>query len=208
MRVVDEQLELPAGYSINWSGQYEYMLRAKERLTYIVPLTLAAIVVLLFINFRQLAPVLMAMGTMPLALAGGFWLTYGMSFNFSIAVGVGLIALAGVAVELGVIMLVYLNRCSRDVLDSNSATDRPPTHKTLFNAVLQGASMRVRPVLMTAGSTIIGLFPMMLGTGTGSEVLSRLAAPMVGGMVSAVLITLLVLPAVYYLWNRKQGILR
>ncbi len=208
MRAVDEQLELPAGYSINWSGQYEYMLRAKERLTYIVPLTLAAIVVLLFINFRQLAPVLMVMGTMPLALAGGFWLTYGMSFNFSIAVGVGLIALAGVAVELGVIMLVYLNRCSRDVLDRNSATDRAPTHKTLFNAVLQGASMRVRPVLMTAGSTIIGLFPIMLGTGTGSEVLSRLAAPMVGGMVSAVLITLLVLPAVYYLWNRKQGILR
>lgn len=208
MRAVDEQLELPAGYSINWSGQYEYMLRAKERLTYIVPLTLAAIVILLFINFRQLAPVLMVMGTMPLALAGGFWLTYGMSFNFSIAVGVGLIALAGVAVELGVIMLVYLNRCSRDVLDRNSATDRPPTHKTLFNAVLQGASIRVRPVLMTAGSTIIGLFPIMLGTGTGSEVLSRLAAPMVGGMVSAVLITLLVLPAVYYLWNRKQGILR
>ena len=208
MRVVDEQLDVPAGYSINWSGQYEYMLRARERLTYIVPLTIAAIVVLLFINFRQLAPVLMVMGTMPLALAGGFWLTYGMSFNFSIAVGVGLIALAGVAVELGVIMLVYLNRCSREVLDRNSATDRPPTHKTLFNAVLQGASMRVRPVLMTAGSTIIGLFPIMLGTGTGSEVLSRLAAPMVGGMVSAVLITLLVLPAVYYLWNRKQGILR
>ena len=203
MRAVDEQLELPAGYSINWSGQYEYMLRAKERLTYIVPLTLAAIVVLLFINFRQLAPVLMVMGTMPLALAGGFWLTYGMSFNFSIAVGVGLIALAGVAVELGVIMLVYLNRCSRDVLDRNSATDRPPTHKMLFNAVLQGASMRVRPVLMTAGSTIIGLFPIMLGTGTGSEVLSRLAAPMVGGMISAVLITLLVLPAVYYLWNKN-----
>ncbi len=203
MRVVDEQLDVPAGYSINWSGQYEYMLRARERLTYIVPLTLAAIVVLLFINFRQLAPVLMVMGTMPLALAGSFWLTYGMSFNFSIAVGVGLIALAGVAVELGVIMLVYLNRCSREVLDRNSATDRPPTHKTLFNAVLQGASMRVRPVLMTAGSTIIGLFPIMLGTGTGSEVLSRLAAPMVGGMVSAVLITLLVLPAVFYLWHGK-----
>ena len=203
MRAVDEQLELPAGYSIDWSGQYEYMLRAKERLTYIVPLTLAAIVVLLFINFRQLAPVLMVMGTMPLALAGGFWLTYGMSFNFSIAVGVGLIALAGVAVELGVIMLVYLNRCSRDVLDRNSATDRAPINETLFDAVLQGASMRVRPVLMTAGSTIIGLFPIMLGTGTGSEVLSRLAAPMVGGMVSAVLITLFVLPAVYYLWNRN-----
>lgn len=100
MQAVDEQLKLPAGYSINWSSQCEYMLRAKERLTYIVPLTLAAIIVLLFINFRQLAPVLMAMGTMPLALAGGFWLTYGMSFNFSIAVGVGLIALAGVMVEL------------------------------------------------------------------------------------------------------------
>ncbi len=203
MRVVDEQLDVPAGYSINWSGQYEYMLRARERLTYIVPLTLAAIVVLLFINFRQLAPVLMVMGTMPLALAGSFWLTYGMSFNFSIAVGVGLIALAGVAVELGVIMLVYLNRCHKNYLDENRAADQPPAHATLFDAILHGASMRVRPVLMTAASTIVGLLPIMLGTGAGSEVLSRLAAPMVGGMVSAVLITLLVLPAVFYLWHGK-----
>lgn len=203
MQAVDEQLDLPAGYSINWSGQYEYMLRARERLTYIVPLTLAAIVVLLFVNFRQVAPVLMLMGTMPLALAGSFWLMYGMSFNFSIAVGVGLIALAGVAIELGVIMLVYLNRCHKSFLDGNAATGDSPKHATLFDAVLHGASLRVRPVLMTAGSTIIGLFPIMLGTGTGSEVLSRLAAPMVGGMVSAVLITLLVLPAIFYLWNRN-----
>lgn len=203
MQAVDEQLDLPAGYSINWSGQYEYMLRARERLTYIVPLTLAAIVVLLFVNFRQVAPVLMLMGTMPLALAGSFWLMYGMSFNFSIAVGVGLIALAGVAIELGVIMLVYLNRCHKSFLDGNAATGDSPKHATLFDAVLHGASLRVRPVLMTAGSTIIGLFPIMLGTGTGSEVLSRLAAPMVGGMVSAVLITLLVLPAVFYLWKRN-----
>ncbi len=180
MQAVDEQLDLPAGYSINWSGEYEYMLRARERLTYVVPLTFAAIIVLLIINFRQIAPVLMLMGTMPLALAGSFWLLYGMSFNFSIAVGVGLIALAGVAVELGVIMLVYLNRCSKGVLDTNPAADQPPAHDTLFDAVLHGASLRVRPVLMTAGSTIIGLFPIMLGTGTGSEVLSRLAAPMVG----------------------------
>ena len=203
MRVVDEQLDVPAGYSINWSGQYEYMLRARERLTYIVPLTLAAIVVLLFINFRQLAPVLMVMGTMPLALAGSFWLTYGMSFNFSIAVGVGLIALAGVAVELGVIMLVYLNRCHENYLDEKRAADQPPAHATLFDAILHGASMRVRPVLMTAVSTVVGLLPIMLGTGAGSEVLSRLAAPMVGGMISAVLITLLVLPAVFYLWYGK-----
>ena len=204
MRAVGEQLDLPAGYSINWSGQYEYMLRAKERLTYIVPLTLAAIIVLLFINFRQIAPVLMLMATMPLTLVGSFWLMYGMSFNFSIAVGVGLIALAGVAVELGVIMLVYLNRSSRDVLQENTADDRPPAHETLYDAILHGASLRVRPIFMTAGSTIIGLLPIMLATGTGSEVLRRLAAPMVGGMISAVLITLLVLPAIYYLWNKNM----
>lgn len=200
-QVVAEQLTLPPGYSINWSGQYEYMLRAIEKLTYVVPLTLAIIVVLLYLNFRQLAPVLILMGTLPLSLVGSFWLMYWLDFNFSVAVGVGTIALAGVAVETGVIMLVYLNQAWQEQCRKHAPGGRLST-PVLFAAVLTGAAVRVRPVLMTACATIIGLIPIMLGSGTGSEVMSRLAAPMVGGMVSAVLLTLLVLPVVFYLWKK------
>lgn len=203
MQVVNEQLDLPPGYSINWSGQYEYMLRAIEKLTYVVPLTLAIIVVLLYLNFRQLAPVLILMGTLPLSLIGSFWLMYWLGFNFSIAVGVGMIALAGVAVETGVIMLVYLDQAWQEQRDKQTSNSTALSRETLFDAVLTGASVRVRPVLMTASATIIGLIPIMLGSGTGSEVMSRLAAPMVGGMVSAVLLTLLVLPVVFYLWKQS-----
>lgn len=203
MQVVNEQLDLPPGYSINWSGQYEYMLRAIEKLTYVVPLTLAIIVVLLYLNFRQLAPVLILMGTLPLSLIGSFWLMYWLGFNFSIAVGVGMIALAGVAVETGVIMLVYLNQAWQEQRDKQTSNNTALSREALFDAVLTGASVRVRPVLMTASATIIGLIPIMLGSGTGSEVMSRLAAPMVGGMVSAVLLTLLVLPVVFYLWKQS-----
>ena len=203
MQVVNEQLDLPPGYSINWSGQYEYMLRAIEKLTYVVPLTLAIIVVLLYLNFRQFAPVLILMGTLPLSLIGSFWLMYWMGFNFSIAVGVGMIALAGVAVETGIIMLVYLNQAWQEQHDKQPTDGTALSKEALFDAVLTGASVRVRPVLMTASATIIGLIPIMLGSGTGSEVMSRLAAPMVGGMVSAVLLTLLVLPVVFYQWKQS-----
>ena len=203
MQVVNEQLDLPTGYSINWSGQYEYMLRAIEKLTYVVPLTLAIIVVLLYLNFRQVAPVLILMGTLPLSLIGSFWLMYWLGFNFSIAVGVGMIALAGVAVETGVIMLVYLNQAWQEQRNKQTTGSAALSKEALFDAVLTGASVRVRPVLMTASATIIGLIPIMLGSGTGSEVMSRLAAPMVGGMVSAVLLTLLVLPVVFYLWKQS-----
>ena len=201
MEAVSERLDLPAGYSINWSGQYEYMLRAIDKLTYVVPLTLAIIVVLLYLAFRQLAPVLMLMGTLPLCLVGSVWLMYWLGFNFSIAVAVGMIALAGVAAETGVIMLVYLNQAWRE--QGGAAA---PSREALLDAVLAGACARVRPVLMTALATIIGLVPIMLGTGTGAEVMSRLAAPMVGGMASAVLLTLLVLPVVFYLWKRVVGL--
>ena len=203
MQVVNEQLDLPTGYSINWSGQYEYMLRAIEKLTYVVPLTLAIIVVLLYLNFRKVAPVLILMGTLPLSLIGSFWLMYWLGFNFSIAVGVGMIALAGVAVETGVIMLVYLNQAWQEQCDKQISRSKALSKEALFDAVLTGASVRVRPVLTTASATIIGLIPIMLGSGTGSEVMSRLAAPMVGGMVSAVILTLLVLPVVFYLWKRS-----
>lgn len=202
MQTVNSQLELPVGYSLNWSGQYEYMLRAKEKLNYMVPLTLAIIVILLYINFGRVMPVVLLMVIMPLSLVGSVWLMYWLDFNFSIAVGVGLIALAGLAVETGVIMLVYLNQSLRELHEQSHSQQQSITTQMLTSAVLQGAGLRVRPVLMTAGATIIGLVPIMLGTGTGSEVMSRLAAPMVGGMVSSVLLTLLVLPSIYFLWQR------
>ncbi len=205
MTVVRDELELPTGYSISWSGQYEYMQRAKQKLAYVVPLTLAIIALLLFMNFRRFAEVAMLMGTLPFALVGSLWLMYWQGFNFSIAVGVGFIALAGVAVEIGVIMLVYLNQSWVEAVshsDSNKQTVL--TIDQLKRAIVRGAGLRVRPVMMTAAAVIVGLLPILLGTGTGSEVMSRIAAPMVGGMVSAVLLTLLVLPAVYYLWRKAS----
>ncbi len=202
-QVVSERLKLPAGYSIAWSGQYEYMQRAKEKLTYVVPFTLAIIVILLFINFRNFVEVCIIMGTLPLALIGSIWLMYIQGFNFSVAVGVGFIALAGVAVEIGVIMLVYLNQAYQEMLRDCKEQSVTPTREKLATAVLNGAGMRVRPVMMTAAAIIAGLLPILYGTGAGSEVMSRIAAPMVGGMVSAVLLTLLVVPAIYYLWRKK-----
>ena len=199
-KIVAEQVELPPGYSINWSGQYEYLLRAQEKLTYVVPLTLAIIVVLLYMNFRRFAEVAMIMGTLPLALIGGIWMLYLNQFNFSVAVGVGFIALAGVAVEIGVIMLVYLNQAYQEKL---RATDGELTQADLKAAVMEGAGMRVRPVMMTVAAIIAGLLPIMYGTGTGSEIMQRIAAPMVGGMISAVILTLLLIPAVYYLWKKR-----
>jgi len=201
-KVVDEKLVLPTGYAIQWSGQYEYMLRAKEKLTYVVPVTLGIIIILLFINFRNFVEVAIIMGTLPLAMVGSIWLMYLEGFNFSIAVGVGFIALAGVAVEIGVIMLVYLNQAYKAMLDDCAKAGKIPHQEDLARAILQGAVMRVRPVMMTAAAIVAGLLPILYGTGTGSEVMSRIAAPMVGGMVSAVLLTLLVVPAVYYLWRK------
>jgi Cu(I)/Ag(I) efflux system membrane protein CusA/SilA len=203
-KLVNEKLVLPAGYSISWSGQYEYMLRAKAKLAYVVPLTLAIIIVLLYINFRNVIEVLMIMGTLPLAMIGSIWLMYLQGFNFSVAVGVGFIALAGVAVEIGVIMLVYLNQSYREMLAECEQKGVEATKDDVFKAVLHGAGMRVRPVMMTAAAIIVGLLPILYGTGTGSEVMSRIAAPMVGGMVSAIFLTLLVLPALFFIWRSKS----
>jgi len=203
-KIVAEELVLPAGYSIGWSGQYEYMVRAKEKLTYVVPLTLAIIIILLFMNFRNFIEVAIIMGTLPLAMVGSVWLMYLEGFNFSVAVGVGFIALAGVAVEIGVIMLVYLNQAYLIMKDDCKTKGVEPTIEVLSNAVLHGAGMRVRPVMMTAAAIVVGLLPILYGSGTGSEVMSRIAAPMVGGMISAVLLTLLVVPAIYYLWRKKE----
>lgn len=198
--VLHEQLELPPGYSLTWAGQYEYMERARARLSWVLPLTLAIIVVLLYLNFRSFAEVILIMATLPLALVGSFWLMYVLGFNFSIAVGVGLIALAGIAVETGVIMLVYLDQAWRELCELEAV----PNRKQLRAAVLQGATRRVRPVVMTAVATIVGLLPIVYGSGTGSEVMSRLAAPMVGGMISSLLLTLLLLPVIYQWWRGRK----
>ncbi|MRX27529.1 efflux RND transporter permease subunit [Kangiella sp. HZ709] len=201
--VVKEQLKLPSGYSVQWSGQYEYMMRAKEKLTYVIPLTLAIIIILLFMNFRSFAEVAIIMGTLPFAMIGSIWLMYLQGFNFSVAVGVGFIALAGVAVEIGVIMLVYLNQSYQELLEKHQSDTSRISRNDLLESVINGAGLRVRPVMMTAAAIIVGLLPILYGTGTGSEVMSRIAAPMVGGMLSAVILTLLVLPAIYYLWRKR-----
>ena len=199
-----KELELPAGYSINWAGQYEYMERAKEKLSYVVPLTLAIIVILLYLNFRRLSEVVVIIATLPMAMIGGLWLMYLEGFNFSVAVGVGFIALAGVAVEIGVIMLVYLNQALQDLKDEHKAKGTAIGKSDYLEAILHGAGLRVRPVMMTVATIIMGLLPILYGDGTGSEVMSRIAAPMVGGMSSAVLLTLIVLPAVYCLMKAGE----
>ncbi len=196
---VKEELILPAGYALSWAGQYEYMARAKAKLIYVVPLTLAIIIVLLYLNFRRVAEVTIILASLPLAMVGSVWLMYLLGYNFSVASGVGFIALAGVAVEIGVLMLVYLNQAWQYA---------PEAHKKISNEDLQGliirgAGLRVRPIVMTAAATIAGLLPILSTSGTGSEVMSRLAAPMVGGMISAVILTLLVIPAIYYLWRKS-----
>ncbi|RXE88283.1 CusA/CzcA family heavy metal efflux RND transporter [Pseudoalteromonas sp. A757] len=197
-QVLSEQLELPAGYSISWAGQYEYMERAKAKLTYVVPLTLGIIIVLLYLNFRSFSEVAIIMATLPMAMIGGLWLLYLEGFNFSVAVGVGFIALAGVAVEIGVIMLVYLNQAISEL----KGKPQTLTVEAINNAILEGAGKRIRPVMMTVATIVIGLLPILYGSGTGSEVMSRIAAPMVGGMASALLLTLVVLPVVYMLMIR------
>ncbi len=202
-RVVAEKVKLPPGYSISWSGQYEYMVRAKERLSIVVPFTLVIIVLLLYLNFRSLTQVLIIMGTLPMALVGGIWLLYLLDYNLSVAVGVGFIALAGVTVEIGVVMLVYLNQAYAK-LSHVGAMQHHLKLEELRKAVIDGALLRVRPIMMTVAAIIAGLLPIMLGSGTGSEVMRRIAAPMVGGMVTATILTLIVLPAIFYLWKKRE----
>jgi len=204
-KILRDQLMLPAGYSIAWAGQYEYMQRAKEKLAYVIPLTLAIIIILLYVNFRNMIEVAMIMGTLPLAMVGSIWLMYFEGYHFSVSVGVGFIALAGVAVEIGVIMLVYLNQAYQGMLIEHQLKENIIDKSVIFSVVIEGAGKRVRPVMMTASAIIVGLLPILYGTGTGSEVMSRIAAPMVGGMLSAIILTLFVLPTIFYLW-RSNGL--
>ena len=203
-QAVADGVELPPGYSLTWSGQYEYMERAKARLSVVLPITLVTIVLLLFISFRNLAEVLIIMGTLPTALIGGIWLLYLLDYHVSVAVGVGFIALAGVAVEIGVVMLVYLKQALAAQKVKARKEQRSFVADDLSAAVRNGALLRVRPIMMTVAAIIAGLLPIMLGSGTGSEVMRRIAAPMVGGMVSATLLTLALIPAIFLLWQRRR----
>jgi Cu(I)/Ag(I) efflux system membrane protein CusA/SilA len=177
------------------------MQRAVERLQIVVPAALAIIVVLLFLNFRNLVSVGIILGTLPFALAGSYWLLYLLGYNMSVAVGAGLIALAGVAVEIGVLMILYLDQ---SLAALRERLGRQASVSELREAVMQGALLRVRPILMTVATIVLGLLPIMLGGGTGSNIMQRIAAPMVGGMISAMALGLVVIPAVYFLWKRRS----
>ncbi len=195
--LVNNNITLPVGYSLTWSGQYEYIERAEQKLKFVVPLTLMIIIILLYANFRSLPQVAMIMGTMPFALIGGFWLLYLENFNFSVAVAVGFIALAGVAVEIGIIMLTYLDNRISSMNQKNDLLE-------LKQTIIEGSEQRIRPVMMTSLSIIIGLLPVLYGSGTGSELMSRIAAPLVGGMISALFLSLIVLPVIYFIWQKSR----
>ena len=198
---LSDHLEVPAGYSLTWAGQFAYLERAKAKLSVVIPLTLAIICLLLYLAFRRLRDVALILATLPLALVGSVWLLYLLNFNLSVAVGVGFIALAGVAVEIGVIMLVYLKQYALEALSMpESETEDACTKKDerVKKAIVNAALARLRPVMMTSLSIIVGLLPVLYATGTGSEVMQRIAAPMVGGMASALVLTLFVLPSAFY----------
>ena len=203
-QTIDHEIKLPPGYSIVWSGQYEYMEKARATLKLIVPATLAEIFVLLYVHFGNIPEAALVMGSLPFALVGGVWLLYLLDYNVSVAVVVGFIALAGLAAETGVVMLVYLDQAYERRFGAAPCRDR----EGLKAAIIEGAVERVRPKLMTVATTLIGLLPVMSGHETGSAVMKRIAAPMVGGLVSSTVLTLVIIPAIYLLWrsgDRRQG---
>jgi Cu(I)/Ag(I) efflux system membrane protein CusA/SilA len=206
-KAVADNVKFPPGYYIAWSGQFEYLERAAERLKVVVPLTLLLIFLLLYLNFRRMTETLIVMLSVPFALVGGIWLMWWLGYNMSVAVAVGFIALAGVAAETGVVMLIYLDQAWTRVQAQHAGERVPPTAADLYGAVMEGAVERVRPKMMTVVAIMAGLLPIMWGTGTGSEVMRRIAAPMVGGMISSTVLTLVVIPAIYALvkgWGLRR----
>ena len=195
-QAISEHLTLPPGYTLSWVGQYQYLQRAQQRLAWLMPAILFVILILLFLTFQTLTEALMVMATVPLALVGGAWLLWLLDYHFSVAVAVGFIALAGVAAEFGVVMIVYLREAIK--------RHRPTTRAQLRAAVIDGATLRVRPKAMTALVIILGLLPIMIASGSGSEVMRRIAAPMIGGMITAPLVSMLVIPVIYYLWQQHH----
>ncbi len=207
-KAVNQQVKFPPGYYATWSGQFEYMERAIEKMKIVVPVTLLAIFLLLYLNFKRLTETLIVMLSVPFALVGGVWLMWILDYNLSVAVAVGFIALAGVAAQTGVVMLIYLDHAWEDVKARCREAGRAPHASDLYEAVMEGAVERVRPKMMTVVTTIAALLPLLWSTGTGSEVMSRIAAPMVGGMISSTVLTLTVIPALYVLvkqWQLKKG---
>jgi Cu(I)/Ag(I) efflux system membrane protein CusA/SilA len=198
-KAVRDNVKFPAGSYAQWSGQFEYLQRAEARLRIVVPVTLLVIFLLLYLNFRRITETLIVMLSLPFALTGGLWLLYALGFNMSVAVAVGFIALAGVAAETGVVMLVYLDHALEDIRRTRAAEGRPLTRADLHAAIMVGAVERVRPKMMTVVAIMAGLLPILWSSGTGSEVMQRIAVPMIGGMASSMLLTLIVIPAVYAL---------
>ncbi|WP_225769687.1 efflux RND transporter permease subunit [Inquilinus sp. Marseille-Q2685] len=196
-RAVAERVSLPSGMHLEWSGQFEYLQRAEARLSIVVPVTLAIIFVLLYLNFGRLTETLIVMASVPFSLVGGLWLMDWLGFNMSVPVAVGFIALAGVAAQTGVVMLIYLDQALREIRERRAASGQPVTRADLHEAIVEGAVERVRPKAMTVAAILAGLLPILWTTGTGSEVMRRIAVPMIGGMGSSVVLTLVVIPAVY-----------
>jgi Cu(I)/Ag(I) efflux system membrane protein CusA/SilA len=208
-KAVAEQIKFPSGYFVTWSGQFENMEHAIEKMKVVIPVTLLIIFLLLYLNFRRITETIIVMLSVPFALVGGVWLMWWLGYNLSVAVAVGFIALAGVAAETGVIMLIYLDHAWEAVKAKCRTEGRQPAVADLYEAVMEGAVERVRPKMMTVVAIMAGLLPIMWGTGTGSEVMSRIAAPMVGGMISSTVLTLAVIPAIYALvkqWRIKRGL--
>jgi Cu(I)/Ag(I) efflux system membrane protein CusA/SilA len=197
---VGRTVALPTGYSVVWSGQYEYMQRAKATMKVVIPATLAIIFLLLYFNFKRVGETVIVLLSVPFALVGGLWFIWALGYNWSVAVAIGFIALAGVAAETGVVMLIYLDHAWQARVKDGYA----PTLRDLYDAVMEGAVERVRPKLMTVTAIMAGLFPILWSTGTGASVMKRIAAPMVGGMISSTVLTLLVIPAIYSLWKERE----
>lgn len=198
---IAKNVDIPPKYYLEWGGQYEHMLKARDTLQLIVPLTLAVIFVLLFIVFRNVTESLIVILSVPFALIGGVWLMWLLDYNFSVAAAVGFIALAGVAAETGVVMIVYLDEAWNNLL---TRKDQSPSLTGLRQAVVEGAVQRVRPKMMTVCTTIIALLPIMWSHGTGADTMKRIAAPMIGGLVSSSVLILVIIPAVYYLWRSRE----
>jgi copper/silver efflux system protein len=196
-RAVQGSIQFPPGYYVMWSGQYEYLERATARLKIVVPVTLLIIFLLLYLNFRSITETLIVMLSLPFALVGGLWLMWWLGFNMSVAVAVGFIALAGVAAETGVVMLIYLNQALAEIKAKREIEGRLLTRRDLYDAIMEGAVERVRPKMMTVVAIMAGLLPIMWSTGTGSEIMQRIAVPMIGGMISSTLLTLIVIPAIF-----------
>jgi Cu(I)/Ag(I) efflux system membrane protein CusA/SilA len=203
-KAVREQVKFPPGYYATWSGQFEYMERAAAKMKIVIPVTLAIIFVLLYLNFRRLTETLIVMLSVPFALVGGIWLMWALGYNFSVAVAVGFIALAGVAAETGVIMLIYLDHALEARRTQRAAAGQALQPGDLYAAVMEGAVERVRPKMMTVVAIMAGLLPIMWSHGAGSEVMSRIAAPMIGGMISSTVLTLVVIPAIYALVKERS----